>query len=298
MSLRDIISATRPAQWTKNLLVTAAFFFAFWDQSHLRAVSPWELLAVVPATILFCLMSGGIYLLNDIMDIEADRAHPVKRLRPVAAGRIPVGTAYLLAFVLIAGSAVGALAVGRTFGAAVTSYGLIHVAYAYGLKRIPFLDLVAIAAGFVLRAVAGALALCSAVITPWLLISTFLLALFLAVAKRRQECLASGGRIDKYAAGSEHLDIRTLDLLLWISASAVCLTYIAYTLWPGTIVKYTSAIILTTPFVVIGVARYTFLVYRRELGAQPEQVLLRDKPIQMSIVLYAVSLALIYWCTR
>ena len=185
-SLPAWLRLMRPEQWTKNGLVLAAFFFAYWDpQQHLReqGLRPYAISAAAAA--LFCLVSSGIYALNDWRDRVADRLHPVKRLRPVASGEISSKTAIAMALGLLAAGIIGSL-FSPKLCAVIGAYIAIQLLYTFRLKHIPLVDVFVIASGFVLRAVAGA-AVLSARISPWLLLCTFLLALFLALCKRRQE---------------------------------------------------------------------------------------------------------------
>ena len=177
----------RPAQWTKNAVVLAAFFFAFWDRSRAEPLAWEHVFIVIPAALLFCLASSGIYLLNDIRDAEGDRNHPVKRLRPIASRAISVPMAWYLAVIFLTLALAGSGLLSKRFTIALGAYILIQIAYTFVLKRVALLDIIVIAFGFVIRAIAGALVLENVEISPWLLLCTFLLALFLALCKRRHE---------------------------------------------------------------------------------------------------------------
>ena len=183
--MSDLIRTLRPRQWTKNAIVLAAIFFAFWDRGlEFNVVS--GVAGAVAATLLFCLASSAVYVLNDLIDAEADRCHPLKKYRPIAAGRVPRNTAVLLSGALMGVAALGSIALSVDFAIVVAGYVLIQLAYCFVLKRVPLVDVMVIAAGFVLRAIAGAVVL-SVPISPWLLLCTFLLALFLSLCKRRHE---------------------------------------------------------------------------------------------------------------
>ncbi len=296
----DLLLAMRPSQWTKNAVVLAAFFFAYWDGSRAVPLSLHDLVYVLPAVFLFCMISSGVYLINDIRDIEADRQHPHKRFRPLAAGRITIFQASLLGIALLGGGLIASYFLSLSFMGVIIAYIVIQMIYTTWLKRLALLDVLVIASGFVLRAMAGAVVLKDVAISPWLLLCTFLLALFLGLCKRRHEKLL----LDD-AAGSEHraslgdYDERLLDLLIAIASSATIISYAIYTLWPETVQKFgTNKLGFTIPFVVFGVFRYLDLVYRHEKGGQPEKILLTDIPLLADLALYGLSIAAIFLLKR
>jgi len=293
-AVRSLLSALRVSQWTKNSVVLAAVFFALGDREQ---NIPWTTAAmVIPAAILFCLASSGIYILNDIRDIESDRAHPTKRLRAIASGRMPVPAAWIFAFLFLGLGLGGALALQPLFAAVLAAYVALQLLYTLALKRIALADIMVIATGFVLRAVAGAVAI-GVKISPWLLVCTFLLALFLATCKRRHEKvlmddLGGGNATRDSLAGYDRL---LLDQLVAIISAATIVCYAIYTLWPATVEKFgTSMLALTIPFVVFGMFRYLDLVYRHEKGDRPEKILLTDAPLLVAIALYGVSVLVIF----
>ncbi len=296
---RDFFFALRPSQWTKNLVVPAAFFFAFWDKSHSHAPGLDELFVVIPAMILFCLVSSGIYLFNDIRDIEADRIHPTKMYRPVAAGRISIAQAWRLSILLVAAGIGGSWVLCPEFGAVTGSYVLLQVIYTLWLKRIPLVDIVIIASGFVFRAVAGAVLLEGAMISFWLLCCTFLLALFLALCKRRHERVFFQEAVADHRPGLERLSERFLDVLIATASIATVASYSAYTIWPGTVAKFgTRRLALTIPFVVLGMLRYLYLVYLHKKGDRPEKILLTDIPLFVILGLYAATVIAVFMLSR
>ena len=284
------LRALRPAQWMKNGLVLAAYFFARWDSGQSPYVQGiWPLVFVGVATACFCAISSGIYLLNDLNDVEADRKHPVKRLRPLAAGELGAGTAKLLAAVLLLAGMAGSLTLPLAFTGLLGGYALMQVVYTFALKRISYVDVFVIATGFVLRAVAGAVAL-SVRISPWLLLCTFLLALFLALCKRRHE------KILLEEAGSQHrealagYDRYLLDIQIGITSTASLVCYAIYTLSEETVQRFgTNRLGLTIPFVVFGLFRYLELVYRHDEGGRPEKVMLTDKIMIATIACYVLT---------
>ena len=291
-SLGDWLRLLRPAQWTKNLVVIAAAFFAFWDRTQSFELIP-SLLVVLAGTALFCIISSGVYILNDIRDVAADRRHPKKKDRPLAAGRIEIVPAGCLALCLLGAGCLGAARLSPHFALIVTAYVAIQTAYSCGLKRVALIDSFVIAGGFVLRAIAGAVVL-NAEISPWLLLCTFLLALFLALCKRRHEKLLLNEDGGEHRPSLDGYDQRLLDQLIAVTASMTVVCYAIYTLWPDTTAKFgTSGLGFTIPFVIFGVFRYLDLVYRREKGGRPEKVLLTDGPTIVNLVLYALAVAVI-----
>jgi len=298
MSVPAWLRALRPAQWLKNGVVVAAFLFAWRDPSQQAHVQGWWPVArVALAMLCFCGLSSAVYLLNDLRDIEADRAHPVKRWRPLAAGQISAGAAVaLMALLLAAGGAAAGLCLPRAFAWAAGLYLLMQVLYTFALKRVPYVDVFVIALGFVLRAVAGATAV-AVRISPWLLMCTFLLALFLALCKRRHEKLL----LDEGEAEGQHrkalsgYDRYLLDLQIAITAAATVVCYAIYTLTPETVERFgTNRLGLTVPFVLFGIFRYLSLVYQHDEGGRPEKVMLTDVTLIVTVLAYAAMVLVVF----
>lgn len=290
----DLFRALRPTQWTKNAVVLAAFFFALGD--HNQSVTLSAALRAFVAAALFCAASSAIYLLNDLRDAEADRLHPAKRFRPIAAGLVPPSLALALSGGLLVLALWGGLRLSTGFAAVIAAYVLLQVAYTLVLKQVALVDVFVIALGFVLRAAAGGLAL-HVFISPWLLLCALLLALFLALCKRRHEKLSLEHSADAHRASLGNYDPRLLDQLIAIVSAAVVVCYSIYTLWPDTVHKFgTPLLSLTIPFVMFGVFRYLDLVYRHESGGRPEKTLLSDLPLIVDLFLYAATvLAVFAW---
>jgi 4-hydroxybenzoate polyprenyltransferase len=292
------LRALRPAQWLKNAVVPAAYFFAKWDPAQAERVQgAWPFAVVILAAASFCAVSSGIYLINDSHDIEADRRHPVKRLRPLASGEIGVAGARLLAAVLLAAgiAALPALRLAPAlFGGILGGYAVVQLFYTFALKRIPYVDVFVIASGFVLRAAAGAAAL-SVRMSPWLLLCTSLLALFLALCKRRHEKILldeAGGQHREALAG---YDRHLLDIQIGIASSATLVCYAIYTLSEETVQRFgTNRLGLTIPFVMFGLFRYLELVYRHDEGGRPEKVLLTDKVLIATVACYLLATLTIF----
>lgn len=281
-----LLRALRPLQWTKNVILLAALVF---DQKLFEPVFAGRALL---AAVVFCAVSGAVYLVNDVRDAAADRLHPTKRRRPVAAGEVSPGRALIAAAVLFVGALLAAWAVRPPFILAAVGYVALMVAYSLGLKRLVILDVFAIAAGFVLRAAAGAVAI-DVVISPWLLLCTMLLALFIGFGKRRHE-LASLADAAGHRANLGAYSLGLLDQLIGIAASA---TVMAYSFWTfdASSVPENHAMMLTIPFVVYAIFRYLYLVHRRELGSGPEQLLFADRPLFGAILSWGLASVLILY---
>lgn len=292
----DIFRALRPNQWTKNLVVLAAFCFAFGDKTHSLPVL--SLCRSLAACGLFCLASSGIYIINDIADLSVDKLHPAKRFRPIAAGRVSIGLASGLSGLLLVIAVGASFWLAPLFGGVVTAYVVMQLIYTYWLKHIALVDVFIIALGFVLRAAGGGLAI-PVMISPWLLICAFLLALFLALCKRRHEklFLADGG--DGHRPSLGNYDQSLLDQLIAIVSAATIVSYSVYTLSAETIRRFgTSMLSITIPFVIFGIFRYLDLVYRKEGGGRPEKTLLTDRVLILDVILYGVCVLGIFLFAR
>lgn len=289
MTPRAILAQMRVRQWTKNLVLFAGVVF-----SH-HFTDPGELLRAGLGFLAFSLLASGVYVLNDIQDVEKDRIHPKKRFRPIAAGVIPIPAAWvLLAVLLVAGLALGAW-LGRDFLAVGAIYFALNVAYSLRLKHVVILDVMIIAMGFVLRAVAGVELLRSGeAISPWLLICTLFLALFLAVCKRRNERVLLAGNAEEHRKTLEEYPPEFIDQLVPVVTAATVISYAIYTVSPQTVANFgTGALVYTIPFVVFGIFRYLYLVYRRQGGGSPSEVLLTDLPTLGNVLLWGVTVILI-----
>lgn len=275
----------RVKQWTKNAVVFAAFVFALGDRH--QNLAAWELWKVCLAALAFSLVSSAVYIFNDLRDAPQDRLHPVKRHRPIAAGDVGIRTALFTALCLLAAGLGGAWRLGTGLLAVVGLYLLLQLAYTFGLKKLALVDVVVIALGFVLRALAGAVVI-HVLISPWLLLCALLLALFLGLCKRRHEKVNLSGQGTR--AALDGYDERLLDLLISMMGASSLVCYSIYTLWPETVAKFgTPWLGATIPFVVFGLFRYMDLVYRQEKGDRPEQILLTDLPLMADVALYGLT---------
>jgi 4-hydroxybenzoate polyprenyltransferase len=281
--LRDLIALMRPAQWTKNAFVLAPLIFSG------RLIDPAAFVNAILAVAVFCAAASASYLVNDIVDRERDRKHPLKRDRALASGRVDVGSAAALSLALAVAALLGAAALGGRFAVVVAAFFILQVAYSLVLKRVVVVDVLAIATGFVLRAVAGVVAV-GASMSVWLLGCTFLLATFLALAKRRHEVVLMAATAGDHRQVLAVYGERWLDHLMRAAAMATVVVYILYALSPSVADKLgTTHLWVTIPFVVFGVFRYLFLVYGRNDGGNPTDVLLGDLPLQAGIVSWLLA---------
>ena len=274
--------ALRPRQWTKNLLVFAAIIFAGdLDRSE-------KLLAAFGAFVVYCAASSAAYLLNDVRDVEHDRVHPVKRDRPIASGLVAPRAALVVAVGLAVGAFVLAAVLGWWSVLVLASFFVLQLGYSLGLKHVVLIDVMTIAGLFVVRAVAGAVAV-HVPISPWLLLCTGLLALFLALAKRRGELVLVGADRTPGRPVLEGYSLALVDQLVTIVAASTVIAYALYTFTarPG------ERMMATIPFVVFGVFRYLLLMHREDVGEEPEHVLLSDRPILICVALWALTAALL-----
>ena len=280
-----LLEALRPRQWTKNLLLFVGVLFS-------RQLGVPALLGRAAVGFLaFSLLSGSVYVLNDLVDVEADRLHPRKRHRPIASGRLSAGVAWAsLPIIWIAVAAVS-LWLGTGFTIVAALYLVSYLAYSFGLKHAVILDVFLIALGFVLRAIAGVLLLRPVApdtqLSPWLFVCTFFGALFLGVSKRRRELVNSGTAAISQRAVLRSYPPELLDVMLTISAATALVSYALYTIWPATVEKFhTELLLVTVPYVAYGVFRYLFLVRVSETSEDPSAVLLSDRPIQITVILF------------
>jgi 4-hydroxybenzoate polyprenyltransferase len=289
----------RPSQWTKNGVVLAAYFFARWDPSQQGNAAGWgALVSALAAVAAFCAASSAVYLINDIHDREADRAHPQKRSRPLASGTLAVAPAVLAAAVLAAAGVAAGFAINAGLGETILAYLGLQALYTYGLRQVALVDAFIIAIGFVIRAVAGALAI-DVRISPWLLLCAFLLALFLALCKRRHEKVRSESDEALTREALDGYDARVLDQAIAVVSAATVVSYALYTLSEETVKRFdTNRLGLTIPFVLFGILRYLDLVYRKGGGERPERVLLTDRVLIVTILLYGLTALTVFHLAR
>lgn len=281
-----LIQTLRPKQWTKNILLFAAYLFTL-DQEHNAAT----LIRVLAAFGLFCAMSGGTYIFNDVLDRQRDSLHPRKCKRPIACGRLPVAVAVPFGLLLVGGVIYASFLLSVNFGLIAAGYALLSLSYSLFLKHVVVVDVLTIAAGFVLRAVAGAVVI-DVQISPWLLVCTTLLALFLGFAKRRSELLGLEDGAEGHRKTLSDYSESMLDQMLNISASAALMAYFLYSFSPNSETAASHPyMMLTVPFVIFGLFRYLYLLHARDAGKGFEMVLLEDRPMLINIILWAAVAA-------
>jgi 4-hydroxybenzoate polyprenyltransferase len=285
----NLLISLRPHQWTKNLLVLAPLGFA------VRLHDVGAVAAAAAAFVIFCALSGAVYLINDVADRDTDRLHPLKRRRPIAAGALPVSIALAAAASITVVSLAAAVWLRPMFALVAASYLALQLLYSGPLKHIVIIDVLTIAAGFVLRAAGGAAAI-DVAFSHWLFVCTTLLALFIALAKRRHELvlLADGARSHRPILGeySPYL----LDQMISVVTASTLIAYIFYTISPETIQKFgTPWLGLTIPFPLYGIFRYLYLVHQREGGGSPADLLLSDWPLLLCVTLWAIAVVLIIY---
>lgn len=287
--MMSFLRALRPHQWTKNLLVFAALLFS----KHLFEPGPFVRASL--AFVCFCGLAGAVYLWNDIADIERDRLHPKKKHRPLAAGRLSIRTATLGAIALVTGALTASFALDVRLGLCASAYLGLNLAYSFGLKHVVILDVLSISMGFVMRALAGAYAI-DVPVTEWLLVLALLLALFLALAKRRHELTSLSADATSHRAILAEYSPYLIDQMTSVVTASVVTAYTFYTLSPETVQKFgTSKLSWTLPLVLYGIFRYLYLVHQKERGDSPTDMLLTDKPLLVTVALWVVLvIAIVY----
>jgi len=283
-----LLASLRPRQWVKNLFVFAGVIFS---QQMLTPLA-WTALG---AFAIFCGLSGAIYLFNDVADAKRDRLHPSKRLRPIASGELSRTTASIVGALLLAGCLAAALRIGAAFGLVALGYAALLTAYSVWLKHIVILDVLTVAAGFVLRAVAGAVAV-DVEISGWLLICTILIALFLALGKRRHEYRSLARDAAAHRPILAEYSESFLDQMISVVTASTVTAYALYTMSPETVAKFHTRLLpVTLPFVLYGIFRYLYLLYRRDLGGNPSDLLVTDKALLFDALLWMLAtFAIIY----
>jgi 4-hydroxybenzoate polyprenyltransferase len=292
----SLLVSLRPAQWTKNLIVFTALLFgqiggrpAFLD--------PHAIARAIVACVIFCALSGVVYLVNDVADREADRLHPTKRYRPIAAGAVSPSLAIATAIVLTAAALGAAWELRPTFAGVALAYVALQTLYSGPLKHIVIIDVLTIAIGFVLRAVAGAAAI-PVEINHWLLILTILLALFLALSKRRHELVLLADGATSHRPILEEYSPYLLDQMIAVVTASTLVSYVISTVSPETVQKYhTDYLGLTVVFPLYGIFRYLYLVHQKAGGGSPADMLLNDRPLLACVALWAAAVAGIIYGT-
>jgi 4-hydroxybenzoate polyprenyltransferase len=286
--LKAILKTMRPRQWTKNVFVLAALVFdrqLFTLDSVLRSVG---------GMLLFCLLSSSVYIINDIRDVESDRQHPVKRNRPIASGKLPVPVAIGTVVVLLIITFTLAFFLSRQFFIIAAIYFAFNLAYSMGLKNLLLVDVLIIAAGFVLRVAAGVSLIEVERFSPWLYVVTTLGALFIGFGKRRAEMMLLEQNANNHRKVLDGYTLPFLDQMITIVSSTTLIAYSLYT-FSAPNLPSNHAMMLTIPFVLYGIFRYLWLLQVKKEGGAPEEILLSDRPIQVVVLLWAISVVVIFY---
>ena len=275
------IHQMRPRQYAKNAFIFAPLFF---DR---QLFNPRSLTLTIIGFITLCILSSGVYVLNDLVDVEADRNHPQKKYRPIASGKISIHNAKIFCVVLFLTAFSISLITNRTFFLLCVLMALINVAYSFRLKHIPLIDIITIGILFLIRVYSGAVLIQVKIFSPWLYIVTFMLALFLGFGKRRAELASMEGTENNTRPVLDGYTVPFLDQLITIISAVIIISYTLYT-FSGPAVPDNNRMLLTIPFVIYGIFRYLYLIRVKHQGGAPEEVLFSDRWLQGTILLYAI----------
>lgn len=283
-----LLKTMRPRQWPKNIFLFAALVF----DKQLFLLDPF--LRTVTGFVLFCLISSAVYIFNDLADIEADRQHPEKKKRPIPSGRLPLGAAWAAGIILVAATLGIGYWLSPAFAGVMGLYFLINLAYSKWLKHVPILDVLIISAGFVLRVGAGVTLIHVVRFSPWLYVVMTLLSLFLGFGKRRAELSLLAHGAGSHRKVLEGYTIPLLDQYIMIVSGTTIVAYSLYT-FSAPNVPANHSMMLTIPFVVYTIFRYLYLIHIEEKGGEPEEILLSDRPFQIAMVLWALTVLVVFY---
>ncbi len=288
MSLKALIEAMRPKQWAKNIFVFAPLVF------DLKLFHPVYLARTLAGFVLLCLISGAVYLINDLVDADKDRQHPRKRNRPIASGRLSPRRALMAAILIPLLSLPAGFRLDPLFGAILAVYFVLQIAYSFSLKNLVIVDAMAVAMGFVLRVAAGIPLVEAERFSPWIYTCMGLLALFISFSKRRHELTLLGENANSHRESLGEYSIPLLDQFILIVTTATLVAYTLYT-FSAPNLPPNHLMMLTVPFVLYAVFRYLYLVYVKGLGGEPEEIVLRDRPLQVGVLLWGLAVILIMY---
>jgi 4-hydroxybenzoate polyprenyltransferase len=286
--LKAILKEMRVHQWIKNIFVLIPLVF----DRQLFSIEP--LSRTIIGFFLFCFVSSSVYLINDIMDVEADRKHPKKKSRPIASGSLPIPIAIITAIILVSISVIGGFFLSRSFLLILTIYFLINLAYSLKLKHIPLLDVLIIATGFVLRVAAGVSIIQVERFSPWLYVVTTVLALFFGLGKRRGELATIQQNNNEQRKVLDGYTIPLLDQLITIISATTLISYSLYT-FSAPNLPDNHVMMLTIPFAIYGIFRYLYLIQVKNEGGAPDELVLSDRPLQVTFLFFAVSVVIIFY---
>jgi 4-hydroxybenzoate polyprenyltransferase len=284
-----VVKSLRPQQWSKNLLLFVGLIFS-------RSLfDPHNILYSFAGFAIFCAASSAIYILNDLCDFAADQQHEIKRLRPIASGALKKNLARIILAALFLFAVIGAIIVNFNFALILGIYLVLSISYSLGLKRIVILDVMIIASGFVLRAVAGA-AVIGVEVSHWLVLCTSMLALLVGFGKRRHELNLLGDGAANHRANLDEYSTMFLDSMITVCGGAAIVAYALYTMADETIARFgTRGLLFTLPFVVYGIFRYLFLIHKKQEGGDPSQLLFRDLPSFLNLLFWAATAAFVIY---
>lgn len=283
----EIIKLMRPKQWIKNLFVFAALIFS------MNFLKPVYIAQALTCFIVFCMISSSIYILNDIIDIEKDRQHPKKKNRPLAKGTVSIKSASIVGSLLMGGALVGSFFFNPKVGIVIGLYLLNNLLYSFKIKHIVIVDIISIAIGFILRVIAGALAI-DVQVSAWLLVCTFFISLFLGIGKRRSEIIILD---DNATDHRKNLKDYIPEFIDQITSIVIACTIMSYSLYTFTAYEH-MYMMLTIPFVVYGILRYLYLIYTQDEGGSPTELVLTDKHIIIDVILWGMTSGIILLLTN
>jgi 4-hydroxybenzoate polyprenyltransferase len=286
--LKNLLLTMRPKQWPKNGFLFAALIF---DRQLL--ILP-AFLHILAGFILFCLLSGAVYIINDIVDLEADRLHPQKRMRPLASGKLSIPVARSMLFVILITALPLAYWLSPTFAVWGLVYFLLNLVYSRWFKHIPIIDVLALASFYVIRVEAGVVLIQVTRFSPWLYIFTTFLALFLGIGKRRAELSLLTDVADAHRKVLDGYSLPYLDQLLMIVSGMTIITYSLYT-FTAPYLQDNHALMLTIPFLIYGIFRYLYLIQLKQGGGAPEDILFTDQPLQLALVLFGLTVVVVFY---
>jgi 4-hydroxybenzoate polyprenyltransferase len=290
--LRGLLVELRPKEWTKNLLIFSGLIFSHSLFEHNN------LLLAFGGFIAFCLASSGIYIFNDLCDIKEDQLHPIKKNRPLASGALNANFARIVMILLFVGASALALSLDYFFAIAIAIYLAFSLSYSLGLKNAVILDVLIISSGFVIRAIAGAIIL-NVEPSAWLVLCTLMVALLVGFGKRRHELVLLEENAGSHRASLNEYSLQFLDSMMTICGGAAVVCYALYTMSDDTVSRFhTRNLLITLPFVIYGVFRYLFLIHRRKQGGDPVQLLFRDRPTLINILLWIIAVCLVIYLPK
>jgi 4-hydroxybenzoate polyprenyltransferase len=288
--VRDIFTSLRLRQWTKNFFIFSALVF---DRQLTNSKS---VITTLTGFIIFCALSSSVYFFNDIFDVEADKIHPVKKNRPIASGRLSTNIAAIIGVFLGIGAIYLAFRLSFNFFLICLAYLVINLLYSKWLKHFPIIDVLVVASGFVLRVAAGVTLVAVERFSPWLYVVTTLLALFIGFGKRRAELALLAGSANQHRTVFEGYSLDFLDQLITIVSGATIIGYSLYT-FSAPNLPDNHTMMLTIPFILYGIFRYLYLIKVKESGGAPEELLMKDRPLQLTILLWGLSVLVIFYLT-